>query len=75
MTTTEASTEETEETTRLSEGLRQRRPRCVYGPREWTTTMATSAQELSNNNRGVSGGRGIDDASELPETTTEAVGA
>ena len=37
-TTTEASAEETEEMTRPSERLQQWRRRCVYGPRELTTT-------------------------------------
>ena len=44
-TTTEALAEDAEETTRLRERLRQRRRRCVYGPRELTTTTAVSAEE------------------------------
>ena len=44
-TTIEASAEESEKTTRPSEHLQQRRQRCVYRPREFTTTMAASAEE------------------------------
>ena len=44
-TTTEASVEEAEDTTRLRERLRWRRQWCVYGPRELTTTTEASAEE------------------------------
>ena len=45
MTATEMSAEEAEETTCLSECLQRRRRRCIYGPRELTTTMVASAEE------------------------------
>ena len=45
MTTTEASAEESEETTRLSECLRWRRRQCICGPRELTMTTVASTEE------------------------------
>ena len=56
-TTTEASTEEAEETTRPSECLQRQICRCVYGPREMMTTTLALAEE-----------NGPDDSA----TTTEA---
>ena len=44
MTTTEASIEEVENTTHLSERLRRQRRRCVYGQRVLMTTTAASAE-------------------------------
>ena len=43
-TTTEASIEEAEDITRLSERLQPRRRRCVYKLRVLTTTIAVSAE-------------------------------
>ena len=73
-TTAETYAEEVEETTRLSERLRRRRRRCIYRPRELTTKTAASARGLSDDDGGVGGVRGIDDASEGLEMTTEAAG-
>ena len=44
-TTMEASAEESEDTTHLSERLQWRRRRCVYGPRELMKTKVASAEE------------------------------
>ena len=50
--TTEASIEEAEDTTRLSECLRRRRRRCVYGqPEVLTTTTEASIEEAENTMR------------------------
>ena len=75
--TTEALVEEAEKTTNLSEHLGRWRRRCVYGPRELMTTTAMLAEEDGTEDsvmtmEGVGGGRGIYDASEGFETTTEA---
>ena len=72
--TTEASAEEVEETTCPSERLRQWSRWCVYGTRELTTTTAALDQGLRNNDRGIVGGLGIDDAYEVLETTMDATG-
>ena len=71
-TTTEASIEEEEDTTRLSEHLRQWRRRCVYGL--IVLTMKTAALE-EQDGPADSRGQGIYDVSKGSETTTEAAGA
>ena len=45
MMTTEASVEKAEEKTHLSERLQQQMQRCVYRPKELTTTMGASVEE------------------------------
>ena len=72
MTTTEALAEKAEDMTRLSEHLQRRRRRCIYRPRELTTTVA-STRGLGENDGGVVIGQGIDDVSKGSVTTTEAV--
>ena len=77
-TTTEASAEESEETTRPGERLRRRFPLCLQaqGTDNDVGIVGRVGQThgLSNNDKGIRRGRGIDDAPEGSDKTTEAAG-